>query len=154
MIEIMDKDKAGMIEILLAEDNPADIVLMEEALCDAGLACSLRTVEDGEEVMAYLRREDPFGEEKLPDLILLDLNIPKKHGHEVLQEIKTDPFLKHIPVIIMTTSQAREDILKSYQLHANCYIVKPVGPEDFVSVIKAIELFWFCTVQLPPQPKR
>lgn len=141
---IIDKHNTRLIDILLVEDNPADIVLMEEVLADAGIAFNIHAASDGDEVLVYLRREG-----SLPDLIILDLNIPKKHGLEVLREIKEDEQLKHIPVLIMTTSQAKEDILNCYKLHANCYIVKPVGPEQFVKVVKAIELFWFFTVQLP-----
>jgi len=149
----MNKPVTGMIEILLVEDNSADVVLMEEVLADAGIVFKMHTANDGEEASAYLRREGVFAEEVLPDLVILDLNISKKHGHEVLREIKEDENLKHIPVIIMTTSQAKEDILKSYQLHANCYIVKPVGLEEFIKVVKAIELFWFSIVKLPTLSK-
>ena len=149
----MNKQSARQLEILLIEDNPADILLMEEVLADAGIACKMNTVRDGEEAAAYLRLEGVHAEKILPDLVILDLNIPKKHGHEFLREIKEDENLKHIPVIVMTTSQAREDILKSYQLHANCYIVKPVGPEEFIKVVNAIELFWFSTVKLPTLSK-
>ncbi|MDW7771651.1 MAG: response regulator [Desulfobulbaceae bacterium] len=139
-----------LIEILLVEDNPADIMLMEEVLSDAGIkTLNMHAVNDGEKAMAYLHREGIYVEKPLPDLVILDLNIPKKHGHDVLREIKEDEHLQHIPVIIMTTSQSREDILKSYRLHANCYIVKPIGPEEFIRVIKVLETFWFQMACLP-----
>lgn len=149
----MNRANNKQIDILLVEDNPADIVLFEEILADAGIEFNLHTTSDGEEALAYLYRDGVFAEESLPDLVILDLNIPKKHGHEVLQVIKENVDLKHIPVIVMTTSNAQEDIYKSYKLHANCYIVKPVGPDDFIRVVKAIELFWLYTVRLPVRPK-
>jgi chemotaxis family two-component system response regulator Rcp1 len=145
----MNKLSNRLLEILLVEDNQADIVLMQEVLADAGITLNMHTANDGEEAIAYLRREGVYAEDPLPDLIILDLNIPKKHGYEVLREIKEDEHLQHIPVIIMTTSRAREDILKSYRMHANCYITKPVGPEDFISMMKILETFWFKTVSLP-----
>lgn len=145
----MHRKSARLVELLLVEDNPADIFLMEEALADAGIALHLHTAKDGEEAMAFLHRQGVYADEALPDLVILDLNIPKKHGYEVLREIKEDKGLQHIPVIVMTTSQAREDIWKSYGLHANCYIVKPVGPEKFIQMIKNLETFWFHTACLP-----
>lgn len=145
----MHKQATRLVELLLVEDNPADIVLMEEVLADAGITLKMHTAGDGEEAMAYLRREGVYAEETLPDLVILDLNIPKKHGYEVLREIKEDECLQHIPVIIMTTSKAREDILKCYRMHANCYIAKPVGPEDFIQMMKILESFWCRIVSLP-----
>lgn len=145
----MNKLSNRLLEILLVEDNQADIVLMQEVLADAGITLNMHTANDGEEAMAYLRREGVYAEDPLPDLIILDLNIPKKHGYDVLREIKEDEYLQHIPVIIMTTSRAREDILRSYRMHANCYITKPVGPEDFIRMMKILETFWFKTVSLP-----
>jgi len=141
--------KNQILDILLVEDNPADVVLMEEILEDSGIQCNMHTAYDGEEAMAFLRREGVYAKERLPALIILDLNIPKKNGHEVLHEIKSDEDLKHIPVIVMTTSRAEEDVLKSYRMHANCYIVKPVGTDEFMNVIRAIDQFWFNTVRLP-----
>jgi CheY-like chemotaxis protein len=139
----------GAIEILLVEDNPADVILMEEILDDAGIVINLNTATDGEEAMAYLRREGVYAEEPFPDMVILDLNIPRKHGLEVLREIKEDEKLKHIPVIILTTSKAESDIRKSYRMHANCYIVKPVGPEDFIRMMKSLETFWCHTASFP-----
>lgn len=137
------------IEILLIEDNPSDIVLLEEIIADTEIVCTLNVARDGEEAIAFLRGQGSHSSSPQPNLILLDLNIPKKNGHEVLREIKEDPLLKHIPVIVLTTSQAEDDILKSYQLHANCYLVKPSSAEEFVDMVKSIEMFWFNTTRLP-----
>ena len=145
----MNKHYSPKLEILLVEDNMADVVLLQEVLEETGIAFNLHTAYDGEEALAFLRREGVFVDDTLPDMGLLDLNIPRKHGCEVLREIKEDSNLKHIPVIVMTTSRAEEDVLKCYRLHANCYIVKPVGPEQFARVVKAIESFWFTTATLP-----
>lgn len=138
-----------IIEILLIEDNPMDALITREALKDAKVANSLNVVEDGEEAMEFLHRKGHYSDAPHPDLIMLDLNLPKKDGREVLKEIKEDPRLKHIPIVILTTSRAEEDILKSYQLHANCFITKPVDLEQFTSVIRSIEDFWFTIVRLP-----
>ncbi len=139
------------IEILLVEDNQADIRLIEEALKDGKVLNKLNIVRDGVEAMAYLRNEGKYKNATAPDIILLDLNLPKKDGREVLAEIKADENLKRTPVVILTISKAEEDILKSYNLHANCYITKPVGLENFLGVVKAIEDFWFAIVKLPPR---
>ncbi|MBU6401623.1 MAG: response regulator [Verrucomicrobia bacterium] len=138
------------IEILLVEDNPGDVRLTREALADAKVRNHLHAVTDGEAALAFLRRRDRFAEVPRPDLILLDLNLPKKDGREVLAEIKADRELKRIPVVILTTSQAEEDIVHSYDLHANCYITKPVGLDQFLKVVQSIESFWFEIVKLPP----
>ena len=137
------------IEILLVEDNPGDARLAVEALKDSEVPNNLHTVMDGEEAMAFLHREGRYADALLPDLILLDLNLPKKDGREVLAEIKEDPDLRRIPVVIMTISNAEEDILNTYNLHVNCYITKPVDLENFMTVFKSLEDFWLTVVRLP-----
>lgn len=139
------------IEILLVEDNPGDVRLTTEALNEAKVRNRLTVVEDGVEALAYLRREGHYADAAVPDVILLDLNLPKKNGHEVLAEIKADPVLKRIPVVVLTTSKADEDIVRSYNLHANCYISKPVDLEQFLIVVQSIEDFWLTIVKLPPK---
>jgi chemotaxis family two-component system response regulator Rcp1 len=138
------------IEILLVEDNPGDVDLAREALEDCKMHNRLHVVDDGEKAMAFLRRQDPYTEVPRPDLILLDLNLPRKDGREVLAEVKTDDDLKRIPVVILTTSRAEEDVLKSYNLHANCYITKPMNLDQFMHVVKSIQSFWLSIVILPP----
>ncbi len=141
---------ARPIEILLVEDSPGDVRLTREALRDAKVGNNLHVARDGVEAMSFLRREGPrFTECPRPDLILLDLNLPRRDGREVLQEIKADPDLRHIPVIVLTTSQAEEDVLRSYQLHANAYVTKPVDFEKFTEVVRRIDDFWLTVVQLP-----
>ena len=139
------------IEILLVEDNPGDVRLTQEALKEGKVMNVLNTVGDGEEALAYLRRQGAYAQATRPDLVLLDLNLPKKSGREVLEEIKEDPDLKRIPVVILTVSEAEQDIIKSYNLHANCYITKPVNLEQFIEVVKSIEDFWLTVVMLPPR---
>jgi CheY-like chemotaxis protein len=139
------------IEILLVEDNPGDVRLTVEALNDAKVHNNLYVAKDGVEAMSFLRREGAHANAPRPDLILLDLNLPKKDGREVLEEIKEDMGLRRIPVVVLTTSEAEMDILKAYNLHANCYITKPVGLEQFITVIKTIEDFWLEIVKLPPK---
>ena len=141
--------KPKPLEILLIEDDPGDVELTEETLQDSKLFLRLHTVPDGIEAMAFLSRNGDYANAPKPDLILLDLNMPKKDGREVLSEIKRDAELKTIPVVILTTSQADEDVAKSYDLGANCYITKPVGLEQFVQVVESIEEFWFTVVKLP-----
>ena len=138
------------IEILLVEDNPGDVRLTVEAFKEGKLSNRLSVVEDGVEAVAFLRREGKYGDAPRPDLILLDLNLPKKDGREVLAEIKTDEDLRRIPVVILTISQAEEDIIKTYDLHANCYVTKPVGLDQFMKVVQSIEEFWLSIVKLPP----
>ncbi|MCC9077163.1 response regulator [Litorilinea aerophila] len=138
------------IDILLVEDNPGDVRLTMEALKEAKVQNRLNVAWDGVEAMAYLRQEAPYTGVSRPDLILLDLNLPKKDGREVLAEIKQDSSLRRIPVVILTTSEADEDILRSYDLHANCYIAKPVDLEQFMKVVKSVEDFWLTIVKLPP----
>jgi two-component system, chemotaxis family, response regulator Rcp1 len=137
------------IEILLVEDNPGDVRLTREALKDARVINNLHVADDGVAAMDFLNRQGKHNNAVRPDLVLLDLNLPKKDGREVLSEIKADPGLRQIPVVILTTSKAEEDILKTYDLHANCYITKPVDLEKFIEVISAIEDFWLSIVKLP-----
>lgn len=139
------------VEILLVEDNPGDVRLTQEALKESRVANVVNVVQDGEEAMAYLRHADGFEEVPRPDIILLDLNLPKKDGREVLAELKSDANLRRIPVVILTTSEAEQDILRSYDLHANCYITKPVDLDDFMEVVRYIEEFWMSMVKLPPR---
>lgn len=150
----MNKAKGSSIEVLLVEDNPADVRLMQEALRDSKVNNTLHVVNDGEQAMSFLRREEKYSGSPYPDLILLDLNLPGKDGRDVLDEIKNDPVLKQIPVVVITTSSAEEDILKSYKLHANCYVTKPVDLEQFIKVVHAIEDFWFTIVKLPNSNRR
>jgi chemotaxis family two-component system response regulator Rcp1 len=137
------------IEILLVEDNPGDARLTREALATSKIHNNLHHARDGEEAIRFLKREGTFAEAPRPDLILLDLNLPKRDGREVLDDIKKDPQLMHVPVVILTTSQAEEDILRAYRLHANCFISKPVDLEQFIKVVRSIEQFWFTIVKLP-----
>ena len=139
------------IEILLVEDNPADVRLTQEALKEEKLRNNLHVVRDGVDALAYLRREGKYEKAVRPDLILLDLNLPKKDGREVLTEIKNDEKLKTIPVVVLTISNAEADILKSYNLHANCYIQKPLDLIQFSKVVKSIQYFWLTIVKLPPK---
>lgn len=137
------------IEVLLIEDNPGDVRLTKEVLKDARVFINLNVVFDGEEALKYLYKQGKYSEAAKPDLILLDLNLPRKNGREVLVEIKSNPTLKMIPVIILTTSQAEADILRSYELNVNCYITKPVQLNDFINVVRNIEDFWLSVVKLP-----
>jgi two-component system, chemotaxis family, response regulator Rcp1 len=136
------------IEVLLVEDNPGDARLTREALLDAKVSNNLHVVPDGVEALSFLRNEGIYASRPRPDLILLDLNLPKKSGREVLEEIKQDDHFSHIPVVILTTSQAEQDIMESYQLRANAYITKPVDLEQFLNVVKSIEQFWLEIVKL------
>ena len=143
--------ECGPIEILLVEDNPGDVRLTKEALKEGRFANLINVAVDGFEAMAFLRREGKYANAPRPDLILLDLNLPKKNGREVLAEIKADSDLKRIPVVVLTSSQAEKDIVATYNLHANCYITKPVDFEQFICVVRSIEDFWFAVVKLPPR---
>ena len=147
----MNYDSHGLqpIEILLVEDNPGDVDLTKEALEGAKVCNRLHVADDGAKAIAFLRKEGEYAAAPRPDLILLDLNLPKKDGRQVLAEIKAVPELAQIPVVILTTSDAEEDILRAYQLHANCYITKPVDFAQFLKVIKTIEDFWLTVVKLP-----
>ena len=143
-------ERNGPIEILLVEDNPGDVRLTREAPKEGKVYSNLHTVKDGVEAMEFLRRQGKFREVPRPDIILLDLNLPKKDGREVLQDIKNDDQLKRIPVVVLTTSKAEEDVLRTYNLHANCYVTKPVDLEKFMVVVKTIDVFWLTVVTLPP----
>ncbi len=139
------------IEILLVEDSPADVLIAREALNEVKLINNIHVAEDGVDAMDFLHRRGKFASAPRPDLILLDLNLPRKNGREVLTEIKADENLKTIPVVVLTTSSAEEDILRSYNLHANCYVVKPVEFDSFVKAVQSIRHFWFSVVTLPPE---
>ena len=145
------KNHSKEIEILLVEDSPADILITREAFQDARLTNTLHVVEDGVKAMEFLRREGIYASAPRPDLILLDLNLPRKNGREVLAEIKATAEFKSIPIVVLTTSNADEDILKAYNVHANCYVIKPVGFDNFFKAVQSIENFWFSIVTLPPE---
>ena len=150
-MDLIGRD-AAPIEVLLVEDSPGDVRLTREAFKDAKVHINLHVAPDGAKAMIFLRREGEHSNAPRPDLILLDLNLPKKDGREVLAEIKGNPKLNSIPVVILTTSSSEADILRSYQLHANCYITKPVGLERFLTVVKSIDSFWLSVAQLPREP--
>ncbi len=137
------------VEILLVEDNPGDVLLTREAFKDCKLLNAIHHVEDGEEAMAFLRQEGPYTDRPRPDLVLLDLNLPRMDGREVLRAIKRDGQLKHIPVIILTTSNDEQDVLRAYNLHANCFVPKPLSLDRFFEVVRSIENFWLTVVRLP-----
>ncbi|BAZ37764.1 two-component response regulator [Calothrix sp. NIES-4101] len=139
------------IEVLLVEDNPGDVQLTQIALEDSKISVNLSIVEDGVEALAFLRKQNQYASVSHPDIILLDLNLPKKDGREVLAEIKADEALRRIPVVVLTTSQNEEDVLRAYNLAANCYITKPVDFDQFVKIVQSIERFWFTIVKLPPE---
>ena len=139
------------LSVLLVEDDPGDVLMTREAFAEHGADSRLAVVSDGVEALAYLRREAPYTDAVTPDLILLDLNLPRRDGREVLEEIKEDEQLRRIPVVVLTTSQADEDILRSYQLHANAYVTKPVDFERFISVVRQIDEFFVSVVKLPPR---
>jgi chemotaxis family two-component system response regulator Rcp1 len=139
------------IEILLVEDSPADVLLTREAFEQNKILNSLHVAEDGVQAMDFLHKRGAYASAPRPDLILLDLNLPRKNGREVLAEIKADPELRKIPIVVLTTSSAEEDILKAYDLNANCYVVKPVGFDNFMEAIQSIRHFWFSIVTLPPE---
>ena len=138
-------------DILLVEDSPADVLITREAFAEFKILNTLHVVEDGVEALAFLNQEGQYASAPRPDLILLDLNLPRKNGREVLAEVKADPNLKNIPVVILTTSHSEKDVLQAYDQHANCYIVKPVGFDNFVEAVKTIHQFWFSVVTLPPE---
>ena len=138
-----------LIEILLVEDNPADVRLTREALKEGIIVNNLSVVHDGVDAMAFLRRQGKYALAPRPDIILLDLNLPKKDGREVLAELKEDPNLRRIPVVVLTTSKAEQDILKAYDLHANCYVTKPLDLDEFMILVRSIEEFWLAVVRLP-----
>jgi two-component system, chemotaxis family, response regulator Rcp1 len=145
----MDTDKA--VEILLVEDNLGDVVLTKEALKEGKIRNNLSVARDGIEALEFLRRQGPFSDAPRPDLILLDLNMPRMNGAEVLAEVKADPDLKTIPVVMLTTSAADQDIINAYKLNANCYVTKPVDFDQFMKVVQTIDQFWLTIVKLPPR---
>jgi CheY-like chemotaxis protein len=149
----MNKSEGRPIEILLVEDSPSDTELTLEALKDFKVRNHVSVVEDGVLAMQFLRREGLYAEAPRPDMIMLDLNLPRKDGREVLAEIKKDDSLKLIPIVVLTTSRADQDVLRAYQLNANCYITKPVDFNQFLEVVRSIEAFWLFVVTLPPAPK-
>ncbi len=140
------------LQILLVDDSPGDVALVEEAFMQWRIGNELKVVEDGEEALQFLRKEGRFKDEHRPDLVLLDLNLPKKSGREVLAAVKADESLRSIPVIVLTTSNAEQDVLKAYELHANCYLTKPIDMEEFIQKIRAIEEFWLMLARLPFRP--
>jgi CheY-like chemotaxis protein len=139
------------IEVLLVEDDPGDVLMTQEAFEEHKVRNNLAVVNDGTEAIAYLRREGQYADVTRPDLVLLDLNLPRRDGREVLAEIKSDPDLRQIPVVVLTTSQADEDIVRSYQLHANAYVTKPVDFDRFIAVVRQIDEFFVSVVKLPPR---
>lgn len=139
------------VDILLVEDNPGDVRLTEEALEESKLINNLHVVTDGIEAMKFLKKKGEYANAARPDIILLDLNLPKKDGREVLAEIKQDEILKRIPIVILTTSKSEEDILRTYDLHANCYVSKPVDFDEFIKIVQAVHSFWFTIVKLPQE---
>jgi CheY-like chemotaxis protein len=149
-----DKSTPQPIRILMVEDDPADVRLTREALKNKIVLTTMDTVPDGVEAMAYLRKEDAYTDKPRPDLILLDLNMPRMDGREVLAELQKDPKLRKIPVIVLTTSEGEEDILAAYEMNANCYITKPVDWKQFVRVVEVIEDFWLTVVRLPKESYR
>jgi two-component system, chemotaxis family, response regulator Rcp1 len=148
---VSTSQSSRLVEILLVEDNPGDVRLTQEALKDAKVRNRLHAVSDGVEAVAFLRREGRFKDVARPDLILLDLNLPRMDGREVLAIIKEDPDLRRIPVVIITSSAAEQDIARAYNLHANCYVTKPLDVDQFMHVVKTIEEFWLAIVRLPPE---
>ncbi len=146
-----DTERRAPMELLLVEDDPGDVAMTREALAESKMLVTLSVVTNGEEAISYLRREPPFEDARRPDLVLLDLNLPRLSGREVLAIAKADPDLLRIPVVILTTSEAEEDVLRSYDLHANAYVTKPVGFGSFVSVVRQIDEFFLTIVRLPPR---
>jgi CheY-like chemotaxis protein len=149
----MTRPEARPAVILMVEDDEGDVRLTREALRDCKVSNVLHVVYDGESALAFLRREPPYGDAPRPDLVLLDLNLPRMNGHEVLAEIRADPRLHTIPVTVLTTSSSDEDVLRSYELHANAYVTKPVGLDEFLHVVREIEDFWFQIVRIPENPR-
>jgi CheY-like chemotaxis protein len=150
----LTKNRTAPVEVLLVEDDPGDVLMTREAFAEHTVGSKLTVVSDGEEALAYLRRQGAYKSASRPDLILLDLNLPRRDGREVLAEIKTDEALRPIPVVVLTTSSSEEDILSSYQLHANAYVTKPVDFAAFVEVVQQIDEFFIGVVELPPRPPR
>ncbi len=147
----MAQETGAPIEILLVEDNPGDVRLTQEAVREAKIRNTLNVVIDGEQAIAYVRRQGEYADQPRPDLILLDLNLPRKDGREVLQDLKSDPDLHRIPVVVLTSSAAEQDILRTYDLYANAYVTKPVDLEQFMHAVASIQDFWLNIVKLPPE---
>ena len=147
----MNPDSVSPIEVLLVEDDPGDVLMTQEAFAEHKVRNRLAVVSDGEEAIAFLRKEGKYADAVRPDLVLLDLNLPRRDGRQVLEEIKSDQSLRQIPVVVLTTSQADEDILRSYALHANAYVTKPVDFEQFIAVVRQIDQFFVSVVKLPPR---
>ena len=147
----MTSESVSPIEVLLVEDDPGDVLMTQEAFAEHKLGNRLSVVSDGDEALAYLRRQGRYVDAVRPDLVLLDLNLPRRDGRQVLEEIKSDQSLRHIPVVVLTTSAADEDILRSYSLHANAYVTKPVDFERFIAVVRQIDQFFVSVVKLPPR---
>ena len=147
----MAHNEGDPIEILLAEDNPGDVRLTEKALDHGNIINNLHVVKNGVEALQFLRQDGEFSDKPRPDLVLLDLNMPKKDGREVMEEMKGDPSLRRIPVVVLTSSEAEEDVVRSYELNANAYLTKPVDFDGFVDIVKRIEDFWFSVVKMPPK---
>ena len=147
---MLKHEEAPPVEILLVEDNPGDYRLTQEALREGKVYNNLHWAQDGVEALEFLHQRGKYAGVPRPDIVLLDLNLPKKDGREVLQEIKSDESLKRIPVVVLTTSKAEEDVLRTYNLHANCYVTKPVDLEKFIVVVRSIDVFWLTVVTLPP----
>jgi len=141
------------VDILLVEDNPGDVRLTEEAFAEASLENNLKVVRDGQAALDFVYRRNEHADAPRPNLILLDLNLPKVHGFDVLEEIKADPDLRRIPVIVLTGSKAEEDIVRSYEKHSNAYLTKPITPEDIIELVRTFEEFWLMLVELPPEPE-
>ena len=148
---MIDTERGSVVKILLVEDNPGDVRLTQEALKESKMLNELYVTEDGEEAMEFLNRDGKYSGAPHPDLILLDLNLPKKDGRELLEEIKADEKLRRIPVVVLTTSKAQEDIYRMYEQHANCYITKPIDLDQFIEVVKSIDNFWLTIVKLPAE---
>lgn len=147
-------DAAEPADILLVEDNPGDVRLTKEAFKDGQITNTLHVVDDGVEALDFLFQRNEYEDAPIPDLVLLDLNLPRTDGEEVLEELKEDPELRSIPVIVLTSSRAEEDVVRSYELHANAYLTKPVDPDEFIETIRAFETFWFSVVRLPPEERQ
>jgi chemotaxis family two-component system response regulator Rcp1 len=150
-VSVQKPTQSQPVVILLVEDNPGDVRLTREAFKEGKVLNDLHVAQDGVEALAFLHQEGHYANSPHPDIILLDLNLPRMDGRELLARIKNDPKLKRIPVVVLTTSKAEEDVLRSYELHANCYITKPVGLDQFIKIIQSVEDFWFTIVRLPPE---
>jgi CheY-like chemotaxis protein len=148
---VTDHQNGDPIDILLVEDNPGDVRLTEEAFKEGRINNTLHVVTDGQEAMDYLKRRGEYADAKRPHLVLLDLNLPKMDGLDVLEEIRADGDLTRLPVIILTSSEAEEDVVRSYELNTNAYLTKPVGPDEFLELVRSFEQFWFTMVRLPPK---